>query len=125
MSLLQIGQSKSRCSGPVAGIDLGTTFSLVAVVEDGSPKVLRDEDGRVSLPSVVYFGGDGEVQVGHEARDRAGERGRRTVASANRFMGRGQKEAQEADELSPYTFSSEADGPVVYFDVGDRKVTPI
>jgi molecular chaperone HscA len=40
-------------------------------------------------------------------------------------MGRGQKESQQADELSPYSFSSDADGPVVYFDVGDRKVTPI
>lgn len=125
MSLLQIGQSKSRCSGPVAGIDLGTTFSLVAVVRDGTPEVLRHGDGRASVPSVVYFGEDGTVDVGREARDRAGERGQRTIASAKRFMGRGQREAQDADELSPYAFSSEAEGPVVHFDLGDRKVTPI
>jgi len=125
MTLLQIGQSKQRCAGTVAGIDLGTTYSLVAVVRDGTPEVLRFEDGRAAIPSVVYFAEDGTVEVGRQARDRAGARGRRTIASAKRFMGRGQKEAQAAEELSPYTFSSEADGPVVYFDLGDRKVTPI
>lgn len=125
MSLLQIGQSKTRCAGPVAGIDLGTTYSLVATVREGTPHVLQHDDGRASIPSVVYFGEDGTIEVGQPARDQAGVRGRRTIASAKRFMGRGQRESQQADELSPYSFSSEVEGPVVYFDVGDRKVTPI
>lgn len=127
MGLLQIGgETREKCGGRVAGIDLGTTYSLVAVVRDGTPEVLPDEDGGVTLPSVVWFGSDKQVEVGHRARERAGERASATIASAKRFMGRAQVEAQEGDELSPYRFASETEGPVVYFQVSDtRKVTPM
>ncbi|MGF1508755.1 MAG: Fe-S protein assembly chaperone HscA [Myxococcota bacterium] len=126
MSLLQIGQNKERCAGLVAGIDLGTTFSLVAVMDDGSPRVLLDAQGRATLPSVVHFGTDATVEVGYEAKSRAGERAHRTIASAKRFMGRSQAEAQAQTELSPFRFTSRSDGPVVYFDLGHGdSVTPI
>ena len=125
MGLLQIGGSpKEKCAGRVAGIDLGTTYSLVAVVQDGSPRVLADDAGRATMPSVVWYGGSGSMEVGYEARGRAGEG--TTIGSAKRFMGRAQVEAHREDELTPYRFSSEVDGPVVYFDVGDdRRVTPM
>ena len=127
MGLLQIGGSaKARCEGRVAGIDLGTTYSLVAVMHDGSPEVLPAADGSVTLPSVVWFGPQGAVDVGHEAFSRAGERAGATIASAKRFMGRNQVEAVQDDKLTPYRFAAEADGPVVYFDVGEgRRVTPM
>ena len=127
MGLLQIGGGpKARCGGRVAGIDLGTTYSLVAVVEDGSPRVLADEAGRATLPSVVWFGPGGEVEVGYSAREQAGARSASTIASAKRFMGRAQVEAHAEGELTPYHFSSEKDGPVVYFQVeGGRRVTPM
>ena len=126
MGLLQIGGGrKEACAGRVVGIDLGTTYSLVAIVKDGTPVVLEDEQGRATLPSVVWFGPDGETEVGHEAREKAGDRIGRTVASAKRFMGRGHAESQHEDELSAYTFDKDNDGPVVRFNVGDRAVTPI
>ncbi|MEQ9502441.1 MAG: Fe-S protein assembly chaperone HscA [Deltaproteobacteria bacterium] len=126
MGLLQIGGApKAKCAGRVAGIDLGTTYSLVATVRDGSPTVLLDDEDRATFPSVVWFGeGDARV-VGHDARKKAGGEGT-VIASAKRFMGRAQVEAQADDELTPYVFSSEVDGPVVYFDLADgRRVTPI
>jgi molecular chaperone HscA len=127
MGLLQIGGGpKEKCAGRVVGIDLGTTYSLVATVLDGSPVVLRDPEGDATLPSVVWFGPGGEVEVGEHARERAGERAKSTIASVKRFMGRGQVEAHAENELTPYHFASEADGPVVYFQVApDRRVTPI
>ena len=127
MGLLQIGgKPKEKCAGTVAGIDLGTTYSLVAVVRDGTPEVLTDDEGRATFPSVVWFGDGDEVEVGYGARDRAGSGTGTTIASAKRFMGRAQVEAQKDDELTPYVFSSDVDGPVVYFDLsGDRRVTPI
>jgi molecular chaperone HscA len=127
MGLLQIGGGpKAKCGGLVAGIDLGTTYSLVAVVEDGTPKVLADAAGRVTLPSVVWFGPQGQVEVGYEARAQAAARVGATIASAKRFMGRAQVEAQAADELTPFHFAAGADGPVVYFQVAeDRRVTPM
>ncbi|MEM6370401.1 MAG: Fe-S protein assembly chaperone HscA [Myxococcota bacterium] len=126
MALLQIGKSKEACAGRVVGIDLGTTYSLVATVEDGAPRVLMDPEGRAALPSVAWFGPDRAVEVGHGAKAQAGTRPRRTIASAKRFMGRGHAEAQAQDELSPYRFTPGAEGPVVYFDLGEGdKVTPI
>jgi molecular chaperone HscA len=127
MALLQIGGArKAKCAGRVVGIDLGTTYSLVATVREGSPVVLRDDDGRATLPSVVWYGRDGAVEVGYEARRQAGERSGSTIASAKRFMGRGHAESQAVDELSPYRFHAESDGPVVRFDLGEgRAVTPI
>jgi molecular chaperone HscA len=132
MSLLQIGRGpKERCAGRVVGIDLGTTYSLVASVRDGSPAVLKDDKDRATLPSVVWYGppraeGTTEVEVGYEARAKAGERASSTIASAKRFMGRSHVEAQHKDELTPYRFAPQAEGPVVYFTVGgDRRVTPL
>ena len=127
MGLLQIGGGdKARCAGRVAGIDLGTTYSLVSVVREGTPEVLPDADGQVTLPSVVWFGPSGQVEVGGQARARAGERAGATIASAKRFMGRAQSEAQEASEITPYRFAPESEGPVVWFQVAsDRRVTPM
>ena len=127
MGLLQIGASpKEKCAGRVAGIDLGTTYSLVAVVQDGGPRVLIDDDGRATLPSVVWYGPDGLTEVGHEARARVGDADGTTIASAKRFMGRAQVEAHRDDELTPYRFSSDVEGPVVYFETdAGRRVTPM
>ena len=126
MGLLQIGASpKEKCAGRVAGIDLGTTYSLVAVVEDGTPRVLADDAGRKTFPSVVWYGRSG-VEAGHAARAHVGASDGTIIASAKRFMGRAQVEAQRPNELTPYRFSSGVDGPVVYFDVAeDRRVTPM
>lgn len=128
MGLLQIGGApKEKCGGNVAGIDLGTTYSLVSVVVDGTPRVLPDDEGRVTLPSVVWFGPDkGQVEVGYEARKHAADRVGATISSAKRFMGRSQAEGHTDDELTPYVFAEGKDGPVVYFQVSDqRMVTPM
>ncbi len=127
MGLLQIGGGqKARCGGRVAGIDLGTTYSLVAVVRDGGPAVLGDDRGEPTLPSVVWFGPGGQVEVGHEARDRAADRPGATVASAKRFMGRSQVEARADLSLSVHRFADGSEAPVVHFRVGeDRDVTPM
>jgi len=128
------GQSrvKEACKGRAVGIDLGTTNSLVAVVKAGQPVCLRgrDEDGAGAIvPSVVYYGDDGGVVVGEEARDRlAPEHPRDTIGSVKRFMGRGPRDAEATRRLTPYLFApSGADDPVVRFLVGGgtRRVTPI
>src|SRR5690349_3938263 len=111
MALLQIGGGiKERCAGRVVGIDLGTTYSLVGYVKDGTPVVISSEDGKATLPSVVWFGEQGEVEVGYGARAKAGDRAGATIASAKRFMGRGQVEAKVAGELTPYHFDATSEG---------------
>ena len=75
--------------GKVVGIDLGTTNSLVAYVENGVPVVIRDESGDALVPSVVSLGEDGTMFVGREAQRRLLTSAGRSVYSVKRFMGRG------------------------------------
>jgi molecular chaperone HscA len=104
MALLQIAEP-GRAAAPhqhrlAVGIDLGTTNSLVAGVRSAVPTVLPDHEGRLLLPSVVHYGEEGNVRVGHEARERAAADPRNTIASAKRLIGRGPAEFA-ADSL-PY-----------------------
>lgn len=104
------------------GIDLGTTNSLVAVVEDGRPRALPDADGRVLLPSAVAYHDDGRIEVGHDARAAAAERPRDTLLSVKRLMGRTKAEA-DAEGLSTYALIQ--DGPVLRVEAGGGKHTPV
>src|ERR1035438_5248154 len=84
MALLQIAEP-GRAAAPhrhrlAVGIDLGTTNSLVATVRSAVPTVLADERGRPLLPSVVHYGEDGSLAIGHEARAHAAADPRNTVA---------------------------------------------
>jgi molecular chaperone HscA len=120
---------KRACRTRAVGIDLGTTNSLVAVVERGAPVALPDESGSLLLPSVVYYAADGGVVVGVDARDRlAPDFPRDTIGSVKRFMGRGPKDAEATRKLTPYQFApGGADEGVVRFSVagGARAVTPM
>jgi molecular chaperone HscA len=122
---------KAACLVRVAGIDLGTTHSLVAIVEGGQPRCLvgqeGEEDGEALLPSAVHYSGSGDVVVGARARgELAGLHPRDTIVSVKRFMGRGSRDA-EGTLLSPYDLAFDESGRVVRFRVagGTRVVTPV
>jgi molecular chaperone HscA len=123
--------TKRACVTRAIGIDLGTTNSLVAIVDGGRPVCLRDEHDQAILPSVVHYAADGTIVVGAEAHDRlAPEFPRDTIASVKRFMGRGPGDAEATRKLTPYQFAPPAgDGNVVRFAVaggaGGRAVTPM
>lgn len=139
MSLFQIAepgesQAKSACKGRVVGIDLGTTNSLIAVVDGGEPRCLFDEEGRALLPSVVSYRRSGPPLVGEAARAEAAQAPHDTIASVKRFMGRGPKDLEREGtdrrflqyRLAPTDASSPG---IVRFlvegDRGQRAVTPI
>ncbi|MBU1235273.1 MAG: Fe-S protein assembly chaperone HscA [Gammaproteobacteria bacterium] len=107
MALLQIsepGQSAAPHEHRLAvGIDLGTTNSLVATVRSGLAVVLSDELGRPLLPSVVHYGANGTVDVGHEAQARLSVDPRNTIVSVKRFMGRGKADIAHIESM-PYDF---------------------
>src|SRR5512138_1723737 len=84
------------------GIDLGTTFSVVAVMEGGEPKVIINEEGSRLTPSVVGFGKDGQILVGQVAKRQAVLNPENTVFSIKRFMGRRYDEVGEEMKLVPY-----------------------
>jgi Fe-S protein assembly chaperone HscA len=109
--------------GKVVGIDLGTTNSLVAYVQDGAPRVIRDSSGDALVPSVVSLGADGTIFVGREAQRRLLTEAGRTVYSVKRFMGRGVDDVRDEATLLPFGVSGEAGG-VVRIGLGDRQFTP-
>ena len=86
----------------IIGIDLGTTNSVVAVMEGREPKVITNEEGSRLTPSVVAFTKDGERLVGQVAKRQAITNPERTVYSIKRFMGRRYDEVGEETKLVPY-----------------------
>src|SRR6266542_2888667 len=107
----------------IIGIDLGTTNSLVAYVDDetGFPRVIPDAEGRMLLPSVVSFT-PGGIVVGEAAKRQLVRRPGSTVYSVKRFMGRGYEDVK--DELCFFPFRVCRGEGVVRLEVGDREVTP-
>src|SRR5512143_28871 len=86
----------------IIGIDLGTTNSVVAVMEGGEPKVIINEEGSRLTPSVVAFTKDGEILVGQVAKRQAVTNPENTVFSIKRFMGRKYDEVNEEMKMVPY-----------------------
>ncbi|MGH7307594.1 MAG: Hsp70 family protein, partial [Candidatus Rokuibacteriota bacterium] len=109
--------------GRIVGIDLGTTNSLVAVVDDsvGLPRVIPDREGRPLLPSVVAFTPAG-ILVGETAKRQLVRRPESTVYSVKRFMGRGYEDVKA--ELRFFPFSVLPAEGMVRLAVGGREVTP-
>ena len=86
----------------IIGIDLGTTNSVVAVMEGGQPKVLVNDSGSRLTPSVVAFTDKGERLVGQRARNQQVTNPQRTVFSIKRFMGRRHNEVPSEEKMVPY-----------------------
>ena len=107
----------------IVGIDLGTTNSLVAYVDDGDrlPKVIPDRDGQALLPSIVSFASEG-VLVGRGGAASARAAADATVYSVKRLMGRGYEDVKE--ELCYLPFKVLPCEGIVKIQVGQREVTP-
>ncbi len=90
--------------GKVVGIDLGTSYSCVAIVEEGEARVIRSKDGETIQPSVVSFQSDGKVLVGREAKKQIVLDPRNTIYSAKRLIGRKyfSEEVKKAQAACPY-----------------------
>jgi molecular chaperone HscA len=125
MALLQIsepGQSTAPHQHRLAaGIDLGTTNSLVATVRSGAAATLPDSKGNHLLPSVVRYLQSGGRQVGATAKAEATRDPLNTIISVKRLMGRGLKDVKKLGSLLPYQFvPSESAMPLIHTVAGDR-----
>ncbi|HPW45084.1 MAG TPA: molecular chaperone DnaK [bacterium] len=107
----------------IIGIDLGTTNSCVAVMEGGEPKVITNEEGSRTTPSVVAFTKDSEILVGQIAKRQAITNPENTVYSIKRFMGRKYDEVPEEIRIVPYKVDKEDNGDVLV-RIGDKKMAP-
>ncbi|HJM82481.1 MAG TPA: molecular chaperone DnaK [Nitrospinota bacterium] len=96
--------------GKIIGIDLGTTNSVVAVMEGGEPKIIVNEEGSRTTPSVVAFTKDGKQLIGQAAKNQAITNPENTVFSIKRFMGRKYSEVSEEMKMVPYNVVESTDG---------------
>src|SRR6185437_765582 len=99
--------------GKIIGIDLGTTNSVVAVMEGGEPKVIPNEEGGRTTPSVVAFTKGGERLVGQVAKRQAITNPENTIYSIKRFMGRRFNEVNDEMKMVPYKVKQQGDHIVV------------
>ncbi|MEK7880453.1 MAG: Hsp70 family protein, partial [Deltaproteobacteria bacterium] len=99
--------------GKIIGIDLGTTNSVVAVMEGGEPKVIVNEEGSRITPSVVAFTRDKEIVVGQAAKRQAVTNPENTIFSIKRFMGRKFDEVNEEMKMVPYRVEKDDQGRAV------------
>ncbi|HLJ95390.1 MAG TPA: molecular chaperone DnaK [Gemmataceae bacterium] len=107
----------------VIGIDLGTTNSVVAVMEGGEVKVIPNQEGNRLTPSVVAFTDKGDRLVGDPAKRQAITNARRTVYSIKRFMGRRHNEVMSEEKLVPYKIVGGAN-ELVKVDIDGKQYTP-
>ena len=107
----------------IIGIDLGTTNSVVAVMEGSEPKVIPNAEGNRLTPSVVAFTDKSDTIVGEPARRQAVTNPQRTVYSAKRFMGRRHNEVESEEKMVPYGVVGEA-AEYVKIKVGEDTYTP-
>jgi molecular chaperone DnaK len=109
--------------GKIIGIDLGTTNSVVAVMEGDDPKVIENAEGSRTTPSVVAYKDDGERLVGAPAKRQAITNPENTISSIKRFMGRFYDEVEDEIEEVPYEIVK-GDNDTARVQVGDRQYTP-
>jgi molecular chaperone DnaK len=112
--------------GKIIGIDLGTTNSVVAVMEGGEPTVIASAEGGRTVPSVVGFAKTGERVVGQLAKRQAVTNPTNTIYSIKRFMGRrwDDPETKRSKELVPYTVEKDAKSDGIKVVVGDKTYSP-
>jgi molecular chaperone DnaK len=109
--------------GKIIGIDLGTTNSVVAVMEGNDPQVIANAEGGRTTPSVVAFAKNGERLVGQAAKRQAVTNSQNTVFSIKRFMGRFYNEVNEEMKLVPYKVVK-GDNNTARVEAGDRIYSP-
>ncbi len=110
-------------AGKIIGIDLGTTNSVVAVMEGNEPVVIANSEGARTTPSIVAFAKNGERLVGQAAKRQAVTNSKNTVFSIKRFMGRFMNEVNEEMKLVPYEVVT-GDNNTSRVKIGDRVYSP-
>ncbi len=109
----------------IIGIDLGTTNSCVAVMENGQPKVIENSEGARTTPSIVAYMDDGEILVGAPAKRQAVTNPKNTLSAVKRLIGRRftEKEVQKDINLMAYKIAQNSNGDA-WIEVRGKKIAP-
>lgn len=110
----------------IVGIDLGTTNSLVAIIEDGIPSVIKDESGSEELmPSVLFFHDDGKIITGLEAKKQLIDHPSRTIKSVKRLMGKSYADVKDFTTGTAYEIIDSGTDQLVKIKMDDNFYTPV
>jgi molecular chaperone HscA len=111
----------------IVGIDLGTTNSLISVIhpESKKPVVLKEFDGSSLVPSIVHFGENGQISVGHEARRYLVKDPQRTIFSVKRLMGKSYGDIREHSAFFSYKVIDDDTESLVKIQVGEKFYSPV
>lgn len=110
----------------IVGIDLGTTNSLIAYINDGDVRVIKDQHGKNSLvPSIIHFGQKGEIVVGDKAREQLSSHPERTIYSVKRLMGKSYNDVEAVENYLGYTIINEDEAALVKIKVDNKYYTPV
>ena len=107
----------------IIGIDLGTTNSVVAVMDGNEPTVIANQEGGRTTPSVIAFNDKGETLVGASARNQRVTNPHRTIYSVKRFMGRRHSEVASEEKMVPYKVTGKAED-YVNIEIDGKEYTP-
>ena len=110
--------------GKMISIDLGTTNSVVAIIENGKPKVLNNSEGAYTTPSVVGFTKKGDILVGQIAKRQATNNPENTIFSSKRFIGRLFSEVQDEAENYPFKVVKNSQKDTCAFEIRGEQVSP-
>lgn len=110
----------------IVGIDLGTTNSLVAIIEDGIPSVIKDESGsEVLMPSVLFFHDDGKIITGLEAKKHLIDHPARTIKSVKRLMGKSYADVKDFTTGTAYEIIDSGTDQLVKIKMDENFYTPV
>ena len=111
--------------GKIIGIDLGTTNSCVAVMENGQPKVIENAEGARTTPSIIAYQEDGEILVGAPAKRQAVTNPTNTLYAVKRLIGRRfeEKEVQKDIDLMPFKIMKASNGDA-WISARDKQLAP-
>jgi molecular chaperone HscA len=110
----------------IVGIDLGTTHSLVAYINDGTPQTIKDQSGQNSLvPSIIHFTKNEEVIVGNNAKNKLVDDPENTIFSIKRLMGKAYDDVEEFKKVLGYKIIDEDEDKLVKIQVGEKFYNPI
>ena len=124
---INIKQGTIKKEDIIVGIDLGTTNSLVAIIQksSGLPIALKDEAKTAIVPSIIYFGVNGEVIVGNDAKKHLIENPEQTIYSVKRLMGKSYKDVAEFQQHFGYKIIDDDTESLVKIKVKDKFYSPI
>ena len=110
----------------IVGIDLGTTHSLVAYINDGTPQTIKNQSGQNSLvPSIIHFTKNEEVIVGNDAKNKLVDDPENTIFSIKRLMGKAYDDVEEFKKVLGYKIIDEDQDKLVKIQVGEKFFNPI